>query len=85
MRMLTKWFVHGLVLLLLSGSVALAVLPQGYELLFAGIRNVVALSDADRQAICGQPGLKAGPDGKALVFVDDGCPPLQPGGDRVRG
>ena len=83
MRILTKWFVHGLVLMLLSGGVALAV-PQGYELLFANARNAAALSDADRQAIYGQLGLKAGPGGKTLEFTDDGCPPLQPGSGDVQ-
>ena len=82
-RILVKCFVHGLVLMLLSGGAALAV-PQGYELLFANALYAAALSDADRQAIYGQLGLKAGPDGKTLVFTDDGCPPLQPGSGDVQ-
>jgi hypothetical protein len=80
MRILTRWSVHGLALILLSGVAAPAA-PKGYELLFTNPQNAAALSDADRQAIYGQLGLKVGPDGKTLAFADDGCPPLQPGGD----
>jgi hypothetical protein len=83
MRILNKWSILGLVLMLLAVSAAQAA-PKGYELLFSSARNVAALSNADRQAIYGQLGLKVGPDGKTLEFADPGCPPLQPDGGDIQ-
>jgi hypothetical protein len=78
MRILNRWSVHALVLMLFSGGAALAEL-QGHELLFTNAQNATAITDADRRAIYGQLGLKPGPDGKSLVFVDSECPSIQPG------
>ena len=84
MRILYKYSIQVLVLMLLAGGAVLAA-PVGHELLFANAQNAGAITDDDRRAIYGQLGLKVGADGKTLVFADaPQCPPLQAGSGDIQ-